>query len=32
MPNSFAVNKTETTNKIILVGFNGNVHTDQFPI
>ena len=31
MPNSFTVNKTETTNKIVFVSFDGNVDTDQFP-
>ena len=31
MPNSFTVNKTETTNKIVFVSFDGNVDTNQLP-
>ena len=31
MPNSFTVNKTEATNKIVFVSFDGNVDTDQLP-
>ena len=32
MPNSFTVNQTEPTNKIVLVSFNGDVDTDQLSI
>ena len=31
MPNSFTINKTKTTNKIILISFDGDVDTDQLP-
>ena len=32
MPNSVTVNQTEPTNKIILVGFNGDIDANQLPI
>ena len=32
MPNSFAINKTEPTNKIVFVSLDSNINTDQLPI
>ena len=31
MPNSFTINQTEATNKVIFVSLDSNVDTNQFP-
>ena len=31
VPDGVTINKAETANKIIFIGFNSNVYTDEFP-